>query len=586
MIASVVIGRLAMGWAFGWLLFGAALGMSQERTARPDGRSINLDAVPQARVDPRTIVLPVVDDSKIRVRRFSTEDGLSQTHVTAMLQDDQGFMWFATMYGLDRYDGYHFRVFKHEPGRPNSLSGVHIFSLFKDRSGMFWAGCEEFLDRFDPVTETAKHYRIGSGDQAFPVRQISQDHTGVLWLATDGGLYRFDPSTGQTIRYQHDPTNPYSLSSNVIKYTGEDKEGTLWIANSEGVDAFDWRAGRVTLHIPLHEHREELSFLEDRFGVLWIVHVSGGGLAAYDRMTNTLTQYSAHAAHLTDSLATGMLAALQDRDGTLWFGTMGDGVLKFEREGHRFIRYRNDPSNSESLGENDVSSLFQDHEGNIWAGMHMIAPNLFAPRPPFFEKFKHEPGNPNSLSGTMVNGIYQDRQGVLWISAIDALNRVDRNSGDYTFYRFGQPHVNWRPTTPIEDRQGFLWVGSDGNGLFRLDPRTGHFQVFIHRLKDRFSLSSDYVDQLLIDHAGRLWVATTNGLNRFEPATSTFIVYKTEKESGTQAVIDVKEDREGALWLGTDPSGLQRFDPRSHQFKVYKHNANDPTSLSNNRVNS
>ena len=568
------------------LLCAPLFAIAQDAAGHSDNRTVNADIVPQAHVDPHTVILPAVDGNGLHFRRFSTEDGLSQTMVTQIVQDDQGFIWFASLYGLDRYDGYKFKVFKHQPGRPNSLSGVHNYSLFKDHSGVLWIGCEEFLDRFDPVTETATHYRIGdAAGETFPVRHISQDHTGMLWLATSGGLFRFNPSTGQTIRYQHDPNNPFSLSSNVIKCTGEDKEGTLWVASGEGVDAFDWKAAKVTLHIPLHEYGE-MSFREDRFGVLWIVHVTGGGLAAFDRKTNTLKQYSVHAAHISDGL-TGMLSVLEDRDGTLWFGTMGDGILKFDRKGQKLIRYRHDLSNSESLGEDDVSTLFQDREGNIWAGLHMMAPNRFAPRPPLFEKFKHEPGNTNSFSGTMVNGIYEDRRGTLWISAIDALNRVDRKTGKYTFYRMGRPQVNWRPTAIVEDRSGFLWVGSDGQGIFRFDLRTGRFKVFRHSLLDRFSLSNDYVVRLLIDHAGMLWATTVDGLNRFDPATSRFTVYRAEKESTEQADIDVKEDRDGALWVGADPGGLQRFDPSTKRFTdIYKHDSNDPRSLSNNRMNS
>jgi streptogramin lyase len=285
------------------MLLGAPLfAIAQSIGGYSDNRAVNAEIVPQAHVDPHTTILPMVDGSTIRFRRFSTEDGLSQTMVTRIVQDDQGFIWFASLYGLNRYDGYKFKTFKHEPGRPNSLSGVHNYSLFKDRSGALWIGFEEFLDKFDPVTETATHYRIGDAEgETFPVRNISQDHMGMLWLGTRGGLYRLDPSTGQTIRYQHDPKNPFSLSSNVIKCTGEDKEGTLWVASSEGVDALDWKVGRVVLHIPLHEGGE-MSFQEDHLGLLWIVHVTGGGLAAFDRNTNTLTQYSVHAAHLSDEL--------------------------------------------------------------------------------------------------------------------------------------------------------------------------------------------------------------------------------------------------------------------------------------------
>jgi PAS domain S-box-containing protein len=234
-----------------------------------------------------------------------------------------------------------------------------------------------------------------------------------------------------------------------------------------------------------------------------------------------------------------------------------------------------------------VATLFQDREGNIWAGLHMMAPNRFSTRPPLFEKFKHEPANPNSLSGTMVNGIYEDREGILWISAINALNRVDRKTGQYTFYLTAVSGVSPRPTAIIEDRLGFLWVGSDNHGLTRFDPKTGLFRTFRHSPTDRFSLSSDRITGLFIDHAGTLWATTHNGLDRFDPATSHFTVHKLDQQSAAQIDIEVKEDRQGALWIGTHSAGLERFDPATGRFTaIYKHNANDPTSLSNDRVNS
>jgi len=570
------------------LFCAATWATAQDRARNPDHRAINGPMVPQAHVNPRTIILPVVEENGIRFTRLSTEEGLSQTKVTQIVQDDHGFMWFGSQYGLNRYDGYKFKVFKHEPGRPNSLSGVYIYSLFKDRVGSLWIGCDEFLDKFDPVTETFIHYRVDTGDsqaKTVPVTHISQDHTGMLWLATRTGLYRFDPSTGRTIRYHHDPNNPFSLTSDSIKAAGEDKKGTFWVATSEGLDTLDPNTAKVTLHVPLHE-RGEMSFYEDRFGLLWIVHVTGAGIAVFNRNSNTLTHYSFHKHDLSDAIPIGAMAILEDRDGTLWIGTMGYGLLKYDRKDQKFIRYRHDPTNPESLGEDDLAALFQDREGNIWAGLHMMAPNRFSTRPALFEKFKHEPGNPNSLSGTMVNGIYQDRQGILWIGTIEALNRVDRNTGHYTFYRAVEPGVSWRPTSIIEDRSGFLWVGSDGHGLTRLDPKTGLLKRFRHSPTDRFSLSSDLVVKLLIDHTGTIWATTFDGLDRFDAGTSRFTVYKDDKQDAEQIYIDVKEDRQGALWLGTHFSGLQRFDPVTEQFTVYEHDANDPTSLSDNRVNS
>lgn len=159
----------------------------------------------------------------MRFMSLSTDQGLSQTRVLQIVQGDHGFIWFGSQYGLNRYDGYKFKVFRHEPGNPDRLSGVFISSLFKDRAGSLWVGCDEFLDKFDPLKETFTHYRIDTSDahgETVPVTHISEDHAGQSWLSTLRSLFRFDPSTGQTIHYCHDPNNPSSLSSDEVKQTG------------------------------------------------------------------------------------------------------------------------------------------------------------------------------------------------------------------------------------------------------------------------------------------------------------------------------------------------------------------------------
>jgi ligand-binding sensor domain-containing protein len=206
-IEPAVVVRAVVRCVLVALLCVTQVGMAQTRAGHPATPPVNPGVVRQAHVAPRTTTLPVVDGKDISFARLSSEDGLSQTRVSQILQDDQGFMWFGSQYGLNRYDGYKFKVFKHEPGRTNSLSGVFISSLFKDRSGTLWVGCGEFLDRFDPVMETFTHYRIDTSDEqgeTVPVDQISQDHAGVLWLATARGLHRFDPSNGRIVRYRHE----------------------------------------------------------------------------------------------------------------------------------------------------------------------------------------------------------------------------------------------------------------------------------------------------------------------------------------------------------------------------------------------
>src|SRR5438445_2317954 len=138
----------------------------------------------------------------------------------------------------------------------------------------------------------------------------------------------------------------------------------------------------------------------------------------------------------------------------------------------------------------------------------------------------------------------------------------------------------------IEDRSGVLWAGTSGHGLNSFDRRIGQFKSYSHSATDRFSLSHDIVSRLLVDRAGTLWATTFDGLDRFDPATSHFHVYRLNEHSGDQIYIELQEGRDGALWLGSHSSGLQRYDPKTVAFTVYKNNQSDPTTLSDNRVNS
>src|SRR5579864_2852376 len=143
-----------------------------------------LDSVPQVRFSRDTQRIPVIDQDAIQFSHLSTNGGLSQTRVDQIVQDDDGFLWFGTQYGLDRYDGYNFKVFLHDPANEHSLSCVYIWALFKDREGNLWIGCEHGVDRYDKMTETFVHYGIGSDarDGAPLVFHISQDDAGALWI--------------------------------------------------------------------------------------------------------------------------------------------------------------------------------------------------------------------------------------------------------------------------------------------------------------------------------------------------------------------------------------------------------------------
>ncbi len=540
---------------------------------------------PQITLEP-PISPPVIAGTDIRFYRTVTGDGLSQVRASQILQDDQGFMWFGTQYGLNRYDGYKFKVFLHDPADPRSLSGVFITALFKDRSSVIWVGCNQFLDRYDPATETFTHYRIQAPNAKtgqLTIQRISQDSTGLFWLATTNGLFAFDPVAGVVGTYRHDANNPLSLSSSDVKSSGEDREGNFWVVTREGVDKFDRKTGTVLLHVPQYEPRESL-FYEDRYGTFWLIHALGDGLAVLDRKTNKLTPIRLRKSPSSPTALSGFVAILEDRDGVLWLGSQGGGLFRFDRDHHRFIQYRNESGNPNSLAEDSVISLYEDSGENIWVGTGAQGPNLFSRKKTSFESLPLLPGTADYARDTLVGAVLKDKNGDLWMGQ-RILRRLRPDADEPSIYvtkAFGTiTHV----ISLTEDHSGGIWVGTFGDGLSRVDEKTGQVKTYRHDAADPSSLSSNIVPSLLIDHSGVLWASTWDGLDRFDSKTNRFTVYRPDLEE-VPLYMGITEDSHGVLWIGTDANGVQRFDPATNQFSLYAHDVANQATVSDSRVNS
>src|SRR6266481_5507152 len=382
-------------------------------------------------VETETIRLPVVEGKDIRFARISSSQGLSQVRVSDIVQDDQGFIWFGTINGLNRYDGYNFKVFKHDPERQESLSGVFIYSLFKDRAGTIWVGTDKSLDRFDPLTEKFSHYHFDVPDSSglpTTVDQISQDSSGMLWLSTRKGLFRLDPVTRTIKHFYHDPGDPSSLGDNAIKSTGEDGAGRFWVGTSQTLDEFDRNSGKVKRHVLTGESGIGMWFHEDRFGVFWLVYGPDGSIATFDPKTNKLTRYG--------------------------FDSRGpEGNLK-----------------------NPAYALLEDRERNIWVGMHDVAPHFFATRPLPFTKLTNPSDSRNSISPGLIGTLYEDRHGVLWVGVNRSLVRIDRKTGLSSSF---QPVGGSEVLSIVEDGPDVLWIAGT-NPLLRYNRKTGDLRRYIH----------------------------------------------------------------------------------------------------------
>ena len=185
--------------------------MPQESFRFHLGTSASLFHAPRSAASPAVhsvIKLPIVEGRDLRFAHVSFGEGQSHGRISSIIEDDQGFLWFGTNSGLQRYDGYSLRAFRHDPANPKSLSGSYINALFKDRSGKLWVASDEYLERYDPATESfTRDPSLAGGIEGW-VWQISQDSEGMLWLATHAGLARLEPATWQTTRYKHRSRRP------------------------------------------------------------------------------------------------------------------------------------------------------------------------------------------------------------------------------------------------------------------------------------------------------------------------------------------------------------------------------------------
>ena len=540
-------------------------------------------AVPQARLNPDALSLSVAEGDDIRFLPLAGVEGLSQNRVTQIVQDNDGFVWLATQQGVNRYDGYQFRMFKHDPAQPKSLCGVFMLSFFKDHLGRLWLGCEDGLDRFEPSSETFVHYQMAPGaipHQSDAARHIYEDASGIFWLSTGRGLCRLDPRSQKTTWFRHNPADPRSLSSDDLKSSGRDRRGVFWVANAEGLDAFDPDSGHVTFHVALREPHE-LSFYEDRHGVFWILSASGNGLSVLDRDTGLLTRYLFHA-DMPGLPLTGAIQMLEDREGTLWVATLSDGLLRFDRENMRFIRYRHDPADPNSIPENRITTLLEDREGDIWVGLGATRPTFFSPRAPSFSSLPFDSSNPANLGERFVDVIFGDHEGDLWLGTTGALNRCDSTGRRCTRFAVPGKGIASDVLSIAEEASGTLWIGTSGQGLCRFDRPSGTCKIFRHTIADPSSVTNDTISSLLVDRQGILWVGTADGLNRFDPVAQRFTAYRDETSTNAATEMgSMVEDRDGNLWIGSAGSGLLKFDRKTQRLSALAPSQHGAQTLSN-----
>lgn len=534
----------------------------------------------------------MISQQSIVFNHLTVSNGLSQNSVTCIFQDRKGFMWFGTQDGLNRFDGYKFRVFKNIPSDTTSLSENFIFSIFENSDGeLFVETQSKIIHKFNQLNE---NFRIiatekidFSNSKISTVGAVLYEPNGIKWIGGAGrgtGLERIDTKTGLVTKYKNDPKDPTSLANDKVYSIYRDSKNNLWIGTSNGLDKLDEKTGKFTHFKNDLQNPESLSdnwvwpIFEDSKGNLWLGTVRGG-LSRYDFRTNSFVNYRNNSDDPKSINDNFIFSIYEDRSGIIWIGTNSGGINFFHPALQVFERVFNLADNKNSLSDNSVLSVMADSKGNYWIGTREGGLDKFDYNSKKFTNYSYQKSNPNSLISNSVLAIEEDRDGILWIGTFSSgMNSFDPKTGIFKTYVNETANPNSltdnRVYSILEDKEGIIWIGTYGGGLNRLDKSTGKITSFKHDETNQNTISSNSAWSIAEDNHRKIWVGTFGGgVNVLDKSTMTFSHFRNNPNDASSLVDDniirVFADKSGNIWFGTT-KGLCKYDSQKKNFKSYR----------------
>ena len=566
--------------------------------------------------------------SPVRFQHLTIADGLSLSSVYCVHRDSKGYMWFGTEDGLNRFDGYHFKVFGTNRKDNNCIGYKWIEYIHEDSYGDIWFGSRGGLSHYNPrkatftnfnsnthtklVNDTVTGIIQASADLLFvgtasglntinlkthavekipsvkgAVHTMIPDSTHNMWIGTSKGAYVMNRTSNDFMElFPHKNQSIKAIIQN-------DKE--VWLCGAQKMFHYSLSNQALTELSPIPqlskgEYYESL--LKDSGNRIWIG--TNKGLYLFDPIGKKAKRIIS-ATDTSHSLAIDPSKPLQeDSHGYIWYGTHGLGVYRIAPD-LMVTRYVHNPVDPNGISQNSINCIYHDKTSdNIWLGTFGAGLNIYDPQANKFDLIKHNPLNANSLSSDFIWSICEARDSSLWIGSNDkGISRYIPSEQRFLFYNF-QPsqkgalsHSSVREI--YEDSQGTIWIGTDGGGLNRFNAKANRFSVFKHAPNDPQSLSDNSVRVVFEDSQHRLWVGTRNGLNRYHPGTNRFTRYINQPDAPASLSHNfiysaITEDKEGFLWIGTYGGGLNRLNPENGTFTCYSTDSGPNTSLSNNIV--
>jgi signal transduction histidine kinase/ligand-binding sensor domain-containing protein len=422
------------------------------------------------------------------------------------------------------------------------LSLSSVYCIYQDSKGFMWFGTEDGLNKYDGQSITVygattdQHYILANKW----IEEIYEDKTGMIWLGSRGGLTKYNPRKGVFTTLHYNPESPSTLSNDTVTAIATDLQNEVWVGTFQGLNRVDRITNEVERIIPKEKGLEGLTsritgFLQDDAGTFWIA--SYRGLYSYDTKSGLFFQETAGG--MID--AHTRIHAMCHRNDAIWIGS-DNGLIKLDLSGAR---------------------------------QHL----RFSPR---FAK-------PDAV----ISGLLVDRLDQVWMQTDDGLYCF--NPGNKRLKKVISPggtthSLALNPVEPlIEDGEGFIWHGTFGNGVFKIDPATLSFDHYLHNPADPQSLSENSINCVFEDRSGAIWFGTFGaGISILDPLSNRFTLFKSNPFNPNSLISSfvwtVFETSDRTLWFGTNAHGISVYDPDRKVFTHYDHDPSDPYSLSNTSV--
>ena len=496
-------------------------------------------------------------------RHYQVENGLTNSTVFCSTQDKKGFLWFGTREGLNRFDGYHFKVFNRFGDNSSAQSYDLIHCLSTDQEGNVWIGGQYGLFRFDEKTERL----IRVNDSLIEINYIQRDNGDNLWFLSLNKVYCYNLRTRQLRSF-------YDADKFLATFICKAEDGTMWFSTIDGhIKKFDTATQTFTSydvfsHSPAASSHwiECIRYAGDH---QFLIGTTNQGLKSFDE---TSGQYRDVLIYNSDKTTIFVRDILQYGPEEFWLATES-GIFIYNTRNRTFTNLRKKFQDPYSINDNAVYTLCKDSEGGVWVGTFFGGLNYYSRQYSSFQKYFPD-NSSNSISGSAVREICEDQNHNVWIGTEDAgLNKLDPRTGLIT-----QFHPNGRPTDiSYSNIHGLLadgndlWIGTFEHGLDRMDLRTN--KVYRHYLSGPADnqLKSNFVLSIARTSDGQLVMGSSNGVYYYREKTDDFL--RLPYTPGGIFVAYVMEDHEGTIWAGTHGSGVFSYNPRTGAHATWSNTA-------------